>query len=82
MAARAFHGDRELLSASKLILDTSADTGPVGETVLGPFGNRTDVLGRSGRGCFSQQSGRFYLIKRSLVSAAMASNPSNRGSVP
>ncbi len=66
MAARAFHADRELLSASKLILDTSADTGPVGEPVLRPFGNRTDVLGRSGSGCFSQQSGRFRLTREVL----------------
>lgn len=59
-AARAFHADRELLSASKLVLDTWADTGPVGEPALGPLGNRNDVLGRSGS-CFSQQSGRFHL---------------------
>jgi hypothetical protein len=30
-AARAFHADRELLSASTLILDTRANTGPVGD---------------------------------------------------
>lgn len=60
-AARAFHADRKLLSASKLILDTWADTEPGGEPVLGPFRNRTDVLGRSGSGCFSQQSRRFRL---------------------
>jgi hypothetical protein len=34
-AARAFHADRELLSASKLILDTCADKEPVGEPELG-----------------------------------------------
>jgi hypothetical protein len=43
-AARAFHADRELLSASKLIHATWADMGPVGERVLGPFRNRTEAL--------------------------------------
>ena len=60
-AARASHADRKLLSASKLTLDTWAETGPVGEPVLGPFRNRTEAL-ESERGWLLRRcSGRFRL---------------------